>query len=231
MSLEQLAEKMKGRPQVEDHQAAAAVNRAREPFHRAFLQDVYPHWGGPLKTLAGGIGVTRAGLSVDPSPDVGVTFGDLKLAIGEDILVETVLGVHAKMSYVFAGDVNDGQLLRVPSVVDANNRTILGDQAKVWTGPLDKLIAAAVEDVDAAAAMLPTILLDAIEGYDQRIRAENRAKLEAAAKAKADEEAAARAETEAASQAKTAAIEEADRRQAAEKDARLKMSSAPPTDE
>lgn len=207
MSLDKLAEMMKGRTELDEHAKERVVERAREPFHNAWLREVYPFWQGPLKALSRAPGVSRVGHGIDTAPELGVTFGALALALGEDIFAETVVGVVAKISYVFAGDVNDGQLVRLPSITDAGKRANLGELAKVWTGPIDRLIAGAEDDVDEAAELLTTLLVDGVKAHDERVAAEKKAAAEAEAARIAAEEQARKDEEEHQEKMKTAALE------------------------
>ncbi len=224
MSLEQLAEMMKGRPELDDHAKARAAERGRQPFHEAFLHEIYePFWQGPLRVLSRAPGVSRVGHGSDSAPDLGVNFGKLALVISEDIFVETVVGVVVKISYIFAGDVNDGQLIRMPSATDAGARTLLTDHAKVWTGPIDRLLSGAEDDVDDVSGLLPKLLVEAVATRDARVAAEAKAAEEAAAAAKAAEEKAKKDEEERQEKMKTAALEAA---RAAEEEA-AKAAAAP----
>lgn len=226
MSLKDLAESMKGRPELDAAGKDRAAERARAPFHEGWLREVYePFWQAPLKKLSRAAGVVRVGHGIDTAPDVGVSFGSLALVIGEDVFVETVVGVVVKMSYIFAGDVNDGQLLRVPVVIDAGVRTIRSEHTKVWTGPINRLLTGAEEDVDDAAALFPTLLLEGVKAHDERLATEKAAADAAEADRVAAVEAAKKAEAEAKEQMETAALTESQR---AEEAAKAAVPAAPP---
>ena len=215
MSLKELAATMQGRPELDDQGKERAAQRARQPFHEGWLHEVYePFWQASLKKLSRATGVTRVGHGIDSAPDVGVSFGSHALVIGEDVFVETVVGVVVKMSYIFGGDVNDGQLLRVPVVIDAGERTIRNELTKVWTGPIDRLLAGAEEDVDEAAALFPALLLEGVRAHDDRVAAEKAAADAAEAERVAATAAAKKAEAEAKEQMETAALVESQRAEA-----------------
>jgi len=57
MSFDEFAKRTAGTPEAVAGAAARAAELARKPFAEAFVNDVYPHWQGPLKSISGKQGV------------------------------------------------------------------------------------------------------------------------------------------------------------------------------
>ena len=52
MSFEDFAKRIASTPEATAGAAARAAELARKPFAEAFVNEVYPHWQGPLKTIS-----------------------------------------------------------------------------------------------------------------------------------------------------------------------------------
>lgn len=193
MSFEEFAKRTAGTPEAAAGAAARAAEVARKPFAEAFVNEVYPHWQGPLKTMSGKPGVesvTHGHVAGYPPWDLGGVVQTLEpWLITEVLTVATHVGVRAVVAYAFTGDANDGSVRRVAGFAE-NGTMVIATEGPASPlcfkrGPLAALTEALVEDVDAAAALFGPLLVAGLEARLERLAREEAAK-EAADKAKAE---------------------------------------------
>lgn len=193
MSFEDFAKRTAGTPEAVAGAAARAAELARKPFAEAFVNEVYPHWQGPLKSISGKQGVESvthghvAGFL--PVPETPGFTG--RVVLTEVLTVSTHVGVRAVVSYAFTGDATDGVVSRVAGFAE-HGPLVLATEGPaspvvLARGPLPKLTEALVADVDAATNLFALMLIDGLNARQDRLAREE-AEREAAAKAKAEAE-------------------------------------------
>ena len=189
MSFEDFAKRIASTPEATAGAAARAAELARKPFAEAFVNEVYPHWQGPLKTISGKQGVSTVthshvpGLFAKAEDAAPVA----KWLVTESLIVSTHVGVRAVVCYAFAGDENDGIMARLAGQSEGTWFTFDHARTKVFTGPKAKLVEAAAADVPEAAALFGPLLVAGLDAREDRLGREA-AERDAAEKARAEAE-------------------------------------------
>jgi len=193
MSFDEFAKRTAGTPEAVAGAAARAAELARKPFAEAFVNDVYPHWQGPLKSISGKQGVELVTHGHVPGfLPMGRAVQPIDAPVLSEVLtVTTHVGVRAVVAYAFAGDATDGSVTRVAGFAE-HGPLVLATEGPaspvvLARGPLAKLTEALVADVDQAMQLFPLMLIDALNARQDRLVREE-AEREAADKAKAEAE-------------------------------------------
>lgn len=189
MSFEKLAQTVAATPEANQHAARRAAEDARKPFHDAWLSTIYPLWQGTLVLAARRPGIESATGGVDHrfppavnAAEVLKTLPARDWILAELLTVTTVTGAGVQIVYVFAGDENDGALVRLVGTCDGGDLTISPEHTKQWSGPKSKLVDAAIADAPEAAGLLGAVIFDAHQLRQERLQREEEARKEAEAK-------------------------------------------------
>lgn len=178
MSFEEFEKRTANHPGVGSKAAELAADDNRRAFHEAWLREVYPHWQGPLVSISKRSGVESATYSVTNGLSSWKNGAEVLRALGRDdwlvtevIAVTTAVGVQVAVTYAFAGDPNDGAMLRLAGYSDGG-LVAVSDTGRLTKGPKAALMAVAEADLTEAVEVLGTMLVTALDAREARALAE-----------------------------------------------------------
>lgn len=184
MSMKDFSSRVKGDPDVVARAQDAATERARRVWNDLWREEIYPMWQPTLKLLSKMEGVEFAGHQPVHGFPAGAPSEVLNLItkkpsdflVSQDVIVRAkVPGVGVTVSYVFSGDANDGAMVRLVSfeAPGVEGRRFKKETVKQWFGNIDRLEAAAIEDIDESDDLFGTVLIEAL---DAKVAAEQKAR-------------------------------------------------------